>query len=100
MITPEELGANPTGERHYVPKTPVEGCWETAHVPSYAAVAADRMLEPDRTIARDYYVLGDPSDDSCVPDGRYRFESSSEISPSTAGSREFELGFVLTVDRE
>lgn len=100
LITPDELGANPTGERHYVPKTPTEECWEAAHVPSYGAVAADRTMESGQTIARDYYVLGDPSDDSCVPDGQYRFDSSYEISPSTGGSKEFELGFVLTVDRE
>lgn len=100
LITPDELGANPTGERHYVPKTPTEGCWEAAHVPSYAAVAAERTMESGQTIARDYDVLGDPSDDSCVPDGRYRFDSSCEISPSSDGSKEFELGFVLTVEWE
>lgn len=85
---------NEDGDTQVVPDEPADGCWTAEDIPHTVDYFAAVELDPCESFRRTFQLLSHPSNEGCLPAGRY--DRTDDVTNRTRGT-DFELTFAVTV---
>lgn len=74
-----------SGESHFIPQSPDNGCWRSKREPIVMTVAKNIELASNESITMKYTVLAHPDNNPCIPKGRYRFKNANYVDNDSWG---------------